>query len=622
MMSSKQGLVVVATLFASLAGLSGRVGAEQLRKPQQQAARVSEPWVEFTVLRRDSLIALCRQVLVSPKAWREVASFNHLADPNVLLPGQVLRVPARLVKTMPVDGQVIDVEGEVRATDASGERAMNTGDSLSEGAKLATSEHGSVLVGLADGSQVRLLPNSLAALSASRVVAGRTARGVPAPASVAANAPSSAPTTGEPRTWTPASEGWFVGTMRLVRGSMEVLANKITRAKPLEVETPTTVVGVRGTDYRVGVDEPSGDTQPATHVEVLDGRVQVDATVAQRGREPASTLLEPGRGAHVDASGAMKLEAMPAAPDLSQLPVLVEVPVVRFDWPHATPVRVQVSQLEDFDEIVFDKQVASGEPLRIAGLEDGTWHMRVRQISASGIEGFDGTHVFSLKARPEPPASQAPRPRSKQPVGEVLFAWAPNAQAAMSRLQIARDAAFTQVLDQREGLSGDSVTLAVSKPGTYFWRVGSVAVTASGLSDPGPWGPAQQFEARPLPTPPSGRYAEDGALILSWGDVGTDAKAPEGAQDGVRYAAELSLDEQFAEPIAKAELSTPQWRIKGPGWHTEPGSISQTGTAYFRYRTVEPDGYASPPSAPLKVELPRDPRSPWLLLLPPALLLL
>jgi hypothetical protein len=618
MMSSKQGLVVVTAMSAILAGLSGPAAAEQARKPQQQAALASEPWVEFTVLRRDSLIALCRQVLVSPKAWREVASFNHLADPDVLLPGQVLRVPARLVKTMPVDGQVIDVEGEVQATDASGDHAMHTGDSLSEGAKLATNEHGSVLVGLADGTQVRLLPNSLAALSASRVVAGRTARGVPAPASVAANAPSSAPTTGEPRTWTPASDGWFVGTMRLVRGSMEVLANKITRAKPLEVETPTTVVGVRGTDYRVGVDEPSGSTPVATHVEVLEGRVRVDATVAGRGGKPASTLLEPGRGAYVDASGAMKLEALPPAPDLSQLPLLVEVPLVRFDLSHTAPVRVQVSQLEDFDEIVFDKKVAPGEPVRIAGLEDGTWHMRVRQISASGIEGFDATHVFSLKARPEPPASQAPRPRSKQPVGDVLFAWAPNAQAAMSRLQIARDAAFTQVLDQREGLSGDSLTLAVSQPGTYFWRVGSVAVTASGLSDPGPWGPAQQFEVRPLPTPPSGRYAEDGSLILSWGDVDADAKG----QDGLRYAAELSLDEQFAVPIAKTELSAPQWRIKGPGWHTEPGSIPETGTAYFRYRTVEPDGYVSPPSAPLKVELPRDPRSPWLLLLPPALLLL
>lgn len=616
MMSSTQRLAAVVAVWA---GATGWAAAEQAHPPKKPSASASEPWVELTVIRRDSLIALCKQVLISPKAWREVASFNHLADPNVLLPGQVLRVPSRLVKTMPVDGQIIDIEGEVQATDASGVHAMQTGENLAEGTQVTTADHGSVVVGLADGTNVRLLPNSLATLSASRVVAGRTARGVPAPASVAANAPSSAPTTGEPHTWTPATDGWFVGTMRLVRGSMEVLASKITRAKPLEVETPTTVVGVRGTDYRVGVDAPgeASDALPATHVEVLDGRVQVDSKIAQQGKR-ASTLLGPGHGAYVNAQGGMQLEMLLPAPDLDQLPALVEVPLVRFDWTHAAPVRVQVSQLEDFDEIVFDAKVAPGEPLRIAGLDDGTWHMRVRQVSASGIEGYDATHVFSLKARPEPPASQAPRPKSKQPVGDVLFAWAPNAHATTSRLQIARDAAFTQVVDQRDGLAGDSVSLAVSQPGTYFWRLSSVSILSSGIDDVGPWGTPQPFEVRPLPIPPTGRYDEDGALVLSWGDVNaaTDSK------EALRYAAELSLDEQFTTPLIKTELSAPQWRIKGPGWHTEPGSISATGTAYFRYRTIEPDGYVSPPSAPLKVELPRDPRSPWLLLLPPALLLL
>lgn len=600
-------------------------GLQAAGRSVHASARSAEPWIELTVVRRDSLIGLSRQVLISPRAWREVANFNQLADPNLLLPGQVLRVPSHLVKTLPVASRVIDVEGEVQATDASGVHAMHTGDNLLEGTQLATSERGSAVIGLADGSRVRLLPNSLAALSASRVVAGRGARGVPAPASVAANAPSSAPTTGAASTpaaakgGSPATEGWFVGTMRLVRGSMEVLASKINRAKPLEVETPTTVVGVRGTDYRVGV-EPAAEAGPATRVEVLDGRVQVDARTSQA-QSTASTLLQPGRGAYVNAQGGMQLEPLLPAPDLAGLAERVEVPLVRFEWPHPQPVRVQVARGADFNEVVFDQKMAATEALHVGGLEDGTWHLRVRQISAAGIEGFDANHVFVLKARPEPPASQAPRPQTKHPVGAILFSWAPNALATHSRLQVARDAEFKQLVEQRDGLSGDSLSLGFSQPGHYYWRLGSNIVSAERGIDAGPWGTVQQFDVRPLPLPPSNRLAEDGALILSWGEV-ADASAPGGAAGAVRYAVELAQDEQFKQPIAQTELSTPQWRIKGPGWHTEPGSISASGTAYFRYRTIEPDGYVSPPSAPLKVELPRDPRGPWMLLLPPALLLL
>lgn len=626
--ASTHRLTLSALAAAIWLAMSGGAAAESDHAAARPAAPTAvrppaaspEPWVELTVVRRDSLIALSRQVLISPRAWRQVARFNRLADPDLLLPGQVLRVPLRMVKTQPAAGRLIDVEGEVRASDAAGVRVMQTGDSLSEGTQLSTGERDSAVLVLADGSRVRLLPNSLAALSASRVVAGRAARGAPAPASMAANAPSSAPTDGAvPLQEAPAAEGWFVGTMRLVRGSMEVLASKVRRAKPLEVETPTTVVGVRGTDYRVGLDDAANDAPAATHVEVLDGRVRVDATARHQGQR-ASTLLEPGRGVVVNAQGTMQLEPLLPAPDLHGLPPLVEVPLVRFDWPHAAPLRVQVAHHADFRDTVFDAKVPAGEPLRVAGLDDGVWHLRVRQISSLGVEGYDAEHVFTLHARPEPPASQAPRPQSKHAVGPVLFAWAPNAQASSSRLQLARDVDFRQVVEQRDGLAGDSVSLEVAQPGTYFWRLASDRANAGGGVDAGPWGVPQRFEARPLPQAPSGRLSEDGALILSWGEVGGVAQTAD--QPAVRYIAELARDEQFTQALAHAELSEPQWRIKGPGWHAEPGSISATGTAYFRYRTVESDGYVSPPSAPLKVELPRDPRGAWLLLLAPILSLL
>jgi hypothetical protein len=40
---------------------------------------------------------------------------------------------------------------------------------------------------------------------------------------------------------------------------------------------------------------------------------------------------------------------------------------------------------------------------------------------------------------------------------------------------------------------------------------------------------------------------------------------------------------------------------------------SQAGTYYFRYRSIEPDGFVGPYSSPLVIEVPRDWRFLWLL---------
>jgi len=57
------------------------------------ALAADEPMFEFTVVRQDTLIGLSRNVLVSPGAWREVSRINKLRNPNLILPGQVLRIP-------------------------------------------------------------------------------------------------------------------------------------------------------------------------------------------------------------------------------------------------------------------------------------------------------------------------------------------------------------------------------------------------------------------------------------------------------------------------------------------------------------------------------------------------
>ncbi len=523
------------------------------------AARADETMVEFVVVRADTLIGLSRSVLVSPTAWREVARINKLPDPNRILPGQHLRIPARLLRGDAVSATLVNVTGEVRAGDA----PAAVGGAVAEGQSIQTGPGGSAVLALADGSRVRVPPSSLAQVAASRSYGGRLPAGAAASAeqAAAANAPSH----------------WFAGTMRVLRGSVEVFATKVLRVKPLEVVTPTAVVGVRGTRYRVAFDDSANGR---THAEVVEGQVRFDASRATTG-----TDVRAGFGASTDAGGKLSTATpLLGAPDLATVPERFERPIVRFALPGAnTPLRVQVAADAAFDQMVSDQQVAPGAEVRIAGLDDAQWYLRARRIDAQGIEGFDATRPFVLKARPEPPAYRTPRASAKQAVGSVEFAWAPNVAAPRARLQVAEDAAFTHIVEDRDNLDASSLRTDIAKPGSYHWRLASVRPSG----DHGPFGDPQRFDLRPMPEPAAvARSADGNALVFKWSGRAED-----------RQQVEFARDIEFTQVVARAELSGSEWTLAMP---------SSGGRYYFRYRSVEPDGFVSPYSEKLQVDVPRD----------------
>lgn len=525
----------------------------------QPASPPAEPTVEVRVGARDTLIGLSERVFNGPAAWQEIARLNRVRDPNRIVPGQVLRVPTRLMRSTPLPATLVSAVGDVQVNN----QPAAAGAAIAEGQSVQTGANGSAVIGLADGSRVRLPPSSLAEVMASR------AYGTSAEAATAANT------------------GAFSGALRLVRGSVDVLASKLRRATPLEVTTPTAVIGVRGTQYRVSLDAES-----TTRSEVLDGQVRFDAASRSVGSD-----LPAGFGAAIDSRA---LKPMPTAllpaPDLAAVPTRFDRPLVRFAVPGETrPLRVQVAADPAFEQVVSDLRVAPGSEVRIAGLADGSWHLRARRVDGQGLEGFDKALAFALKARPEPPASNTPRPGSKATVGAVEFAWSPNLEARSARLQVARDAAFAQVVIERDGLTVNREQLTLSEPGTYFWRLGSVRPDG----DRGPFGDPQRFELRALPEPPQGGVADDGkSLRLAWSGRAED-----------RQEVELARDPQFNEIVARAKLEKPQWDLPTP---------SAGGTYYFRYRSIEPDGFVTPYSATLTIDVPRDWR--WLWLLAPLLL--
>jgi hypothetical protein len=199
--------------------------------------------------------------------------------------------------------------------------------------------------------------------------------------------------------------------------------------------------------------------------------------------------------------------------------------------------------------------------------------------------------VVALQARPEPPALVMPPPGSKLSTGPVRFAWTPNTGAATYRLQVAAEAGFDTPIVERSGLMGNRIDIEGLAPGPYRWRVGSTRADG----DEGPWSAPQWFEVRPLPEPPKGGLLEDGkTLALVWSGRAADIQQ-----------VELARDRYFSHIVASADLRSPQWQVSKP---------EIPDVYYFRYRSIEPDGFVSPWSETLELDLSREGSRLWQLL--------
>ncbi|MEP6505394.1 MAG: FecR domain-containing protein [Betaproteobacteria bacterium] len=532
-------------------------------------AAADDDLLPYTVTTRDTLIGLNRTLFTVPGAWKEVARINHLSNENRITPGQVLMVPASMLQAKVVPARLASAYGDVRIAD----KPAASGATFAVGDTIRTGESSTAVVLLADGSRVKLAPQTEGRLDDQRRFRIKaTAAAI--------------------------DDGLVAASLRLVSGSIEVFATKVLRARPLEVSTPTAVIGVRGTRYRVRNDvTPATASASAVNVsatEVLEGKVhaQVGAAAAQAADVPANfgAPLEPGRKPQV--------LPLPPAPDLSTLPEQFDHLPLKLRVPGNTPLRVQVANDAAFEHIQVDLHVSAGDDIRIPQLADGAWHLRVRRISPEGLEGLDAVRDFQLRARPESPFLIEPTANAKLPVGDVTLRWTQNPDAARYVVEVARDAQFQQIALRDENVRGEQ---AVFHPratdfgaadGVYWWRV--VSVNADGRR--GAWGDTQALVLRATPRAPIGHLSPDGSAIeLMWGGRAED-----------RIEVELARDAGYQQIAARGEFSAPNGKLARPS----------PGTYFAHYRFVEPDGFKTAWSGDVKIEVESDWRKFWHVLVP------
>lgn len=495
-----------------------------------------EPVYVHQAVRGDTLIGLGRRFLVDPKRWPEVQRANDIRNPNRIPVGSEVRIPLRLMRTEAATASVLGTVGEVRAAG----RPLAGGQPVGEGSEIATGADGHATVRLVDGTLLRLRPASSLTLRESRRV--RDANAVQSGA-------------------------------KLDRGRVEIEAAPAAAGKPgFRIETPQGVLGVRGTEFRVGTDGEGGTTRG----EVLGG------VVAFSGRTGTATPVSAGLGSVIGARGevATPVKLLPA-PDVKALPVLQERILVRLALPAlpgAAKYRAQVSLDATFDKVVADLTTVTPE-LRFADLPDADYVLRVRGIDALGLEGQDADHRFRLKARPEAPLPSAPAPKAVAFGGRMEFAWTGNAEAASYRMRLASTPDFATALRELNDLRETNTVLEGLPTGTWFWQLRSVRADG----DLGPWGDARSFELRPLPPQPAPPKVGDRGVSFAW----------EG-RPGQTFEFQVARDAAFTQLVLEKNLTEPKLELPLPG----------TGRFWVRLRARDPDGFIGPYTTPQSFDAP------------------
>ena len=510
---------------------------------------------QYQVVEGDTLIGITESYLEPTVRWQRLQRLNRITEPRRLQTGSVVRAPMAWVRREAVVAEAVHVRGDVDVARAGGvtERVV-VGMQLHAGDELHAGAESSATLRFVDGSRLLLMPATR--LRVDRLLLLGNVRAADT-------------------------------RLHLHEGGADAQVAP-TPARRFEIRTPVVNLGVRGTDFRASVDAGAARLR----LEVLDGAVAAGAGA----REVA---VGAGFGTVVGGTGEVSApRRLLAAPDLRGVAPRLERVPLRLEWqplPGAARYHAQVFPDNQAGRLLLDGYFDSAAA-RWSDLPDGRYVLRVRGVDTDGLEGMDGQWTFVLKARPEPPFTREPAPDARVYGDGATLRWSQSASAARYRLQVSRGADFEQSVADLRDLGATEHRLQLP-PGEYRWRVASV--TADG--DQGPFGDAQTFTQRPIPTSPTIEPPQQsaGGLLLRWRSEGAD----------VQYEYQMARDDGFTEIVAEGRTREPQFVLAAP----------VPGPYYLHVKTIDADGFAGPYGESQRVEVPYP---KWLLLLPAAVLLL
>lgn len=393
-----------------------------------QAADLSGRVMPYTVVKGDTVQSVSQNFLDDPRNFTEVAKASKLRDANRIYPGDKLSIPVELLRGTASPLALSKLNGTVKVDGAVAQAGM----SVKEGAKLETANGATAVLTREDGTQLTMLPNSVAEIAKNRSLDKEA--------------------------------GWLRSSVRLMSGAMDFVVQKAGLKDHVKVNTPTSTIGVRGTEYRVGAQAKS------SKVEVIQGTVAADSARASTASNTA-LALNGGFGTIVPESGPpLGAIALLPAPKLTNLDSGVKLERANNTLtiqPVAGAVTYSYVVSPEGQPTVRTLEGRSNQPsFTLPRLPDAKYQVALRAIDKNGLEGFDTVVPFTV-AVIDKPFSLDKREQSDG----VVASWKSDSGVSLYRVQVARDDKFTQII--AEGYVREPQALMRDfEPGNYFWRVG------------------------------------------------------------------------------------------------------------------------------------------------------
>ncbi|WP_178081087.1 FecR domain-containing protein [Pseudomonas sp. 09C 129] len=378
----------------------------------------------YVVRQGETLWNIAKQHLNSSSHWTQIQKLNAIDSPHNLQVGSELNIPlqnqAFPVKVLHLQGQAwLIVKGQ-------SEQPLTTGMTLDLGQSVRTGDATFVTLSFADGVLSVLPPQSQALLSQDHQH----------------GAPQIILQDGEVESYVP---------------------KRPTRYNSFEVTTPQGVLGVRGTHFRVRI-----NNQKSSLVEVLDGRVITLSSLNPSRKEVA---IEHNQGLVFSSKGELHVKPLLKAPQDAEHELSVPGSL---DWrvrtqaiPGAAAYFAQVSRSADFLNIEQD-QLSPRPAFSFKGLEDAFYYVRIAAIDAQGLRGEPASFLLLHRATN---GAEAVRNNAHS----THFNWVAPTHANTLRyhLQIADNVSFNSPLIDQHDIEGTSITIKDLPPGTLYWRVES-----------------------------------------------------------------------------------------------------------------------------------------------------
>lgn len=512
---------------------------------------VTRDGVIYSVSQHETLSSISQKFTGQVKNWRAIGQTNQIENDRAIPIGRKVLIPTRLLTPVSAFARIKNFFGNVviRGHDGSAIDAKIDA-TLKEGDTLTTMANSFISLMLDDGTQFTLPPNSVVSLRLLRAT---------------------------PYVETPHTQ------LYLQKGRVESQVTPFNKPdSKFEVISPLAVSGVRGTNFRVNVDDKR------VLNEVLEGKVAVAQNTAVN--KPSKQLVAAGYGTVVENNRVGKPVTLLSAPQLQdgyqqQIRLPIQFPLSHAD---ASAFRVIISTDAAGHNNIAETSVRSTNGKAIAkleNLEDGAYFVRTSALDAVGLEGVSTIQAFRVDARPFPPFLLQPGAKFQGQVQDgripIPMKWALAEGIKDYRLQVASDATFKTVIFDQAAASGADEMIVPLANGNYYWRVAST-IQSGGTSKQGPFGDAKPLAVLAGLDAPAANIGQK-EIQFSWS-----------AAPGQRFTFQVAATPDFATLLHNIESSKAEVALPRP----------EAGTYYARVRSTDDDGFVGAFSPAQKFSVP------------------